>query len=155
MGLAKKIETISFLMDTFSAGRADLVDMANKIKGEWNMEENTHSLIHDAKRSELYRVIHATRAFDTGLRMFLDKFHHRGANSHSISDYVGDLQRNVTPATAFKQLPGNIAPLIQKEVTDKRNSYCHASGAFPTKGDADFVISRILHYYILVLGLEK
>lgn len=142
-------------MDTFSAGRADLVDMANKIKDEWDMEENSHLLIRDTRRLELYRVIHATRAFDTGLRMFLDKFHQRGANSHSISDYVVDLQRNVTPTTAFRQLPGNIAPMIQKEVTDKRNKYCHASGAFPTKGDADFVISRILHYYILVLGLEK
>lgn len=155
MGLAKKIETVAFLMDSFSAGRADLEDLARKIKGEWDMEEDAYTIVRDSRRAELNRVIHATRAFDTGLRMFLDKFHHRGANSHSISDYVRDLQNNVTARTGFHQLPGTLSPLIQTEVTDKRNAYCHASGAFPTKGEADFVISRILHYYILVLGLEK
>ena len=40
MGLAKKIETVEFLMDAFSAGRADLEEMARKIKGEWEMEED-------------------------------------------------------------------------------------------------------------------
>ena len=155
MGLAKKIETVAFLIDTFSAGRADLEDMARKIKGEWEMEEDAITIVRDSRRAELNRVIHATRAFDTGLRLFLDKFHHRGANSHSITDYVKDLQNNVNARTGFNQLPGTIAPLIKTEVTDKRNQYCHASGAFPTKGEADFVISRILHYYILVLGLKK
>lgn len=155
MGLAKKIETVEFLMDAFSAGRADLEEMARKIKGEWEMEEDVYSVVRDSKRQELNRVLHATRAFDTGLRMFLEKFHHVGPNSHSIMEYVNDLQRNIHPGTGFKQLDGNIAPLIKKEVADKRNSYCHASGAFPKKREADFVISRILHYYILVMGLEK
>lgn len=155
MGLSKKIETIIFQIDSFSTGRADLEDMARKIKGEWEMEEDAVIIVQDKKRAELNRVIHATRAFDTGLRLFLDKFHHRGINSHSISDYIRDLQKNVTARTGFNQLPGTVAPLIQTEVTDKRNAYCHSSGAFPTKGEADFVISRILDYYVLVLGLEK
>lgn len=155
MGLAKKIETLSFLIDSFSVGRVDLEDMARKIREEWEMEEDALTVVHDSRRAELNRVIHATRAFDTGLRLFLDKFYHRGANSHSISDYVRDLQKNVTVRTGFTQLSGTIAPLIQAEVTDKRNAYCHASGAFPTKGEANFVISRILHYFNLVYGLEK
>ena len=155
MALAKKIETLKFQLDTFSAGNHALEDMAMRIKGEWNMEEDATSVVSDGRRAQLNRVLHATRAFDTGLRMFLDKFNHRGANSHSISDYVRDLQSHVTARMGFKQLDGTIAPKIQTEVTDKRNSYCHASGAFPSKGEADFVISRILEYHNIVLGLEK
>ena len=43
MGLAKKIETVAFLMDSFSAGRADLEDLARKIKGDWDMEEDAYT----------------------------------------------------------------------------------------------------------------
>lgn len=152
MSLAKKIETINFQIDTFANGRADLQDMAWRIKGEWAMEEDATTVVHDNRRAQLNRVLHATRAFDTGLRMFLDKFGKRSANSHSISDYVGDLQRN---AAGFRQLSGTVATKIKDEVTNKRNTYCHASGAFPTKQEANFVITKVLDYYTLVLGLEK
>lgn len=60
MGLAKKIETVAFLIDTFSAGRADLEDMARNIKGEWEMEEDAFAIVRDPRRAELNRVIHAT-----------------------------------------------------------------------------------------------
>lgn len=155
MSLANKIKTIKFQIDTFASGNPALIPMANAIKAEWDMEEDAKTVVRENRRAELNRMLHATRAFDTGLRMFLDKFGHRGHNSHSITDYVGDLQRNVTARTGFRQLNGNIPPKIKAEVTDKRNSICHASGAFPTAQEADFVISRILEYYNLVLGLEK
>lgn len=155
MSLAKKIETIKFQIDGFAVGHPNLEDMARKIKGEWDMEEETTALVRDSRRAELIRVLHATRAFDTGLKMFLEKFGKRDANSHSIGDYVSDLQRNATATAGFRQLSGTIATNINKEVTQKRNSYCHASGAFPTKEEANFVISRILEYYTLVLGLAK
>lgn len=155
MTLSKKIETIKFQIDAFSTGRPDLISMANKVKSEWDMEEDSRAVVRENRRAELNRVLHATRAFDTGLKMFLEKFNHRSANSHSISDYVADLQRHVTSHTGFRQLDGSVSPLIKNEITDKRNKYCHASGAFPTNNEADFIISRILEYYTLVLGLEK
>lgn len=65
------------------------------------------------------------------------------------------MQRNVTNATGFRQLDGRYTKKIQEKVTDKRNSYVHAAGAFPTKEEVNFVISRILEYYTLVLGLAK
>ena len=151
MSLAKKIETLKFQLDSFVAGNNPLEQMAVKVKNEWDMEENSTYVVKDARRVELNRVLHSTRAFDTGLCIFLDKFGARTDSSHSISDYVRDLQRN---ATGFKQLSGEVATKIKDEVTNKRNTYCHASGAFPTKHEADFVISRILEYYTLVLGLE-
>lgn len=152
MSLAKKIETLKFQLDSFVVGNTALVQMADNIKNEWNMEEDSTLVVKDARRAELNRVLHSTRAFDTGLRIFLDKFGARTDTSHSITEYVRDLQRN---AAGFKQLSGDVATRIKDEVTNKRNTYCHASGTFPTKHEADFVISRILEYYTLVLGLEK
>ena len=155
MGLAKKIETLKFQLDTFSSGRRILEDMSAKVNVEWDMEQNATTVINDIARAQLNRVLHATRAFDTGLRLFLDKFGARSATSHSISDYVSDLQRNARPASGFNQLSGTIATSIQTEVTNERNRYCHAAGAFPTKAESDFVVGRILEYHSLVMGLEK
>lgn len=155
MSLAKKINTLKFQLDTFVAGRPDLQAKEMNIKEEWNLEEDARKVVTVARRAELYRVLHATRAFDTGLWVFLEKFHHRSPGSHSISDYVGDLQNNITATTGFRQLSGTVATKIKDEVTNKRNLYCHESGVFPTKAEANFVISKILEYYSVVLGLVK
>lgn len=155
MSLAKKINTLKFQLDTFVAGRPDLQAKETNVKEEWDMEEDAKKVVTVERRAELYRVFHATRAFDTGLWVFLEMFHHRSMGSHSISDYVGDLQRNVTAATGFRQLSGDVAAKIKDEVTNKRNLYCHESGEFPTKAQANFVVSKILEYYSLVLGLVK
>lgn len=155
MGLNKKIETLKFQLDTFTAGRRDLVGIATKVKAEWDMEEDATTVVSDITRAQLNRVLHATRAFDTSLRLFLDKFGGRSATSHSISDYVNDLQRNATATAGFNQLSGQIATNIKNEVTKERNRYCHAAGAFPSKAQANFVISRILEYHAVVMGLEK
>ena len=155
MSLAKKINTLKFHLDTFVAGRSDLQSKETNIKNEWDLEEDAKNVVTEARRAELYRVLHATRAFDTGLWIFLEKFHHRSPGSHSISDYVGDLQRNVTAATGFRQLSGDVATKIKDEVTNKRNLYCHESGEFPTKAEANFVIGKILEYYNMIFGLVK
>lgn len=155
MGLVKKIETLKFQLDTFSKGIHNLEVMSAKVKVEWDMEQNSTNVVNDNLRAQLNRVIHATRAFDTGLRLFLDKFGARSVGSHSISDYIRDLQRNAMHCSGFNQLDGTQATRIQKEVTNERNKYCHAAGTFPTNAQADFLINRILEYYSIVMGLEK
>jgi len=155
MSLAKKINTLKFQLDAFVASRPDLQAKEMNVKEEWDLEEDARKVVTVERRAELYRVLHATRAFDTGLWVFLEKFHHRSLDSHSITDYVKDLQRNVTNTTGFYQLSGGVATKIKDEVTNKRNQYCHVSGMFPTKAEANFVISKILEYYSLVLGLVK
>lgn len=142
-------------LDTFVVGRPDLVAKVVHIKEEWTYEEDAKTLISDSRRAELNRILHATRAFDTGLWVFLEKFNHRSKDSHSITDYVGDLQRGITPSTGFKQLSGAVATNIKLEVTNKRNLYCHQSGEFPNKDEVNFVIAKILEYYNIILGLEK
>lgn len=155
MGIQKKIETLKIQVDCFSAGNRTLEEMAQRVKTEWDMERDSTHVVTDSRRADWNRALHATRAFDTGLRLFLEKFSHRSESSHSIGEYVHDLQRNVTRSTGFSQLDGSTATRINDEVVKKRNSYCHSAGAFPTHGEADYLIDRILEYYLIVLGLEK
>ena len=155
MGIQRKINTLIFQVNCFCSGNRTLEEMAQRIITEWNMEQDASHVVTDSRRADWNRAIHATRAFDTGLRLFLEKFSHRSANSHSISDYVNDLQRNITSTTGFTQLSGATATRIINEVVYKRNLYCHSAGAFPTHGEADYLIDRILEYYLIVLGLEK
>ena len=124
---------------------------ARKVREEWMTMNDTDKYVSEDKRIQLYRLLHATRGFDTGLRLFLENFNKVSPNSHSISDYVADLQRN--HCAGFRQLNGNLSDQIKDEVTNKRNKYVHTSGNYPTKGESDFVISAILKYYTIVLGL--
>lgn len=155
MSIENKIKTMLFQLDLFALGNRQAESAAAKVREEWEMERNCCSVISNRDRAELNRVLHSTRAFDTGLRLFLDKFNHTSAGSHSIGSYIDDLQRNITPTTGFRQLNGNLPSKIQSEVTDKRNRYMHGAGNFPTKTEADFIVSSILKYYIIVLGLAK
>lgn len=155
MSIENKINTMLVQLDLFVSGNRQAESAAAKVRDEWMMERNCSTVISDRDRTELNRVLHSTRAFDTGLRLFLDKFNHTSSGSHSIGSYIDDLQRNITPTTGFKQLNGNIPPKIQTEVTDKRNRYMHGAGNFPSKTEADFIVSSILKYYILILGLAK
>lgn len=153
MSLRSDIDTMLFQLGVFedaSANRA-VKAKARKVWEEWMTMNDTDKYVSEDKRIQLYRLLHATRGFDTGLRLFLENYNKVSPNSHSISDYVADLQRN--HCAGFRQLNGNLSDQIKDEVTNKRNKYVHTSGNYPTKGETDFVISAILKYYTIVLGL--
>lgn len=153
MKTANKIDTLIFQMQTFAGANHVLTDMLNDIRIEYSMEEISAEVVKDRNRAQLNRVWHATRAFDTSLRMFLEKFGAMPPDAHSIGAYVIALQ-NRSSATTFKQLSGVTSQNIENEVTKKRNKYAHASNAIPTKGEANFIISKILQYTTEVYKLE-
>lgn len=155
--LEKQINTILFTNVSFCQGNHVLEAISERIRQEFEMEENAETLIGDAPRTHLYRVWHATRAFDSGLRMFLEKFGRVPAlpNQHSLGGYLNALQKGVTAASPHLQLDGNTATNIQNEVVDKRNVYAHVAGEIPTKAQANFLIGKILQYYIQIYSLEK
>jgi hypothetical protein len=155
MSLSDKIHTMLFQLDIFAIGNKQAENSAKLVAEEWEKVLDAATYIKGDNRIQLNRVLHATRAFDTGLRLFLDKYSHRSNDSCSIASYIRDLQRNVNKRTGFRQLDGKFPPLIQKEITDKRNIYMHSSGKFPSKGEANYLISDILRYYTIVLGLAK
>lgn len=153
MSLRSDIDTMLFQLGTFADASAShaVKAKARKVWEEWMTMNDTEKYVSEDKRIQLYRLLHATRGFDTGLRLFLENYNKVSPNSHSISDYVADLQRN--HCAGFRQLNGNLPDQIKSEVTNQRNLYVHTSGNYPTKGETDFIISAILKYYTIVLGL--
>lgn len=99
-------------------------------------------------------MLHSTRAFDSGLRLFIEK-HGRFGNiaTPSIGGYVHELQQK-RPGQTFKQLSGMDATNITNLITNERNKYMHSAGQFPTKAQADIVVGKILDYYQRILSLE-
>ena len=103
---------------------------------------------------QLNRVLHSTRAFDSGLRLFIEKHGRFGyIATPSIGGYVHELQQQ-RPGQTFKQLSGMDATNITNLITNERNKYMHAAGQFPTKAQADIIIGKILDYYQRILSLE-
>lgn len=154
MKLSKKIETRILENEAFACGNHVLEAIANNIAIEFEVQEDTSKKLPEDSRSNLYRVLHSTRAFDSGLRMFLEKHGRVPAEprEHSLGGYLHALQ-HLDGYTGFNQLDGNTASSIQREIVDGRNVYAHAAGKFPTKEEADYMIAQILTYYNQIYSL--
>lgn len=154
MKISKKIETRMLENAAFASGNHELEAIAHNIALEFEVQEDTLKRLPEDNRSNLYRVWHSTRAFDSGLRMFLEKHGRVPAEprEHGLGGYLHALQ-HLDGYTGFRQLDGNTASAIQSEIVDGRNVYAHAAGKFPTKEEADYMISKILTYYNQIYSL--
>lgn len=154
MGIAKQIKTLCFQLGTFVGENQDFQRKASIIEQEFELCENSSKVISEANRVQLNRVLHSTRAFDSGLRLFIEKQgRFRNIATPSIGGYVHELQQK-RPGQTFKQLSGMDATNITNLITNERNKYMHAAGQFPTKAQADIIIGKILDYYQRILSLE-
>lgn len=153
MSVAKQIKTLCFQLRAFVGENVDFQQKATIIENEFLLCEDSCKVITDVKRAQLNRVLHSTRAFDSGLRLFIEKHGRLNPNIHSIGQYVIKLQKNLA-GQKFRQLSGTDATNINNMITNERNKYMHAAGQFPTKAQADVIVGKILDYYQRILGLE-
>lgn len=143
-----------FQLETFVGENQDFQRKASIIEQEFELCENSSKVISEANRAQLNRVLHSTRAFDSGLRLFIEKqSRFRYIATPSIGGYVHELQQK-RPGQTFKQLSGMDATNITNLITNERNKYMHAAGRFPTRAQADIIIGKILDYYQRILSLE-
>lgn len=136
------------------SGNEHFLRKVDVIENEFELGESSSKCITDIQRQQLNRVLHSTRAFDSGLRLFIEK-HGRFGNiaPPSIGGYVHELQQK-KPGQTLKQLSGMDATNITNLITNERNKYMHAAGQFPTKAQADIIVGKILDYYQRILSLE-
>lgn len=153
MTIAKKISTLCFQLESSMNGNVSFLRKVDIIKNEFDLGESSTKCITDAQRQQLNRVLHSTRAFDSGLRLFLEKHGRLDGTLHSIGNYIKVLQTVRTDAR-FRQLSGTDAANINALITNERNKYMHAAGQFPTKAQADIIVGKILDYYQRILSLE-
>lgn len=154
MSIAKQIKTLCFQLNAFVGENSDFQRKASVIQHEFELCEGSCKVISEVYRVQLNRVLHSTRAFDSGLRLFLEKQGRFGfVTTPSIGGYVHELQQKRSGQT-FRQLSGVDASNIMSLITNERNRYMHAAGQFPTKAQADVIVGKILDYFQRILGLE-
>ena len=154
MTIAKKINTLCFQLESSMRGNEPFLRKVDVIKNEFDFAESSDKCITHTKRQQLNRVLHSTRAFDSGLRLFIEKQGRFGnITTPSIGGYIHELQQKRAGQT-FRQLSGIDATNITNLITNERNKYMHVAGQFPTKAQADIIIGKILDYYQRILSLE-
>ena len=141
MSRDKKIDTLMIQLQAFADPDINRLNMVRVIENEYQYCLETNKEISSNNRIYLNKVLHATRAFDSGLRLFLQKMGCIG-DAHSIGEYVTKLQNS--RSQLFRQLDGNLAVKINTEVTNKRNRFMHAAGVFPTEGEAEYLVTKTI-----------
>jgi hypothetical protein len=116
MTIAKKISTLCFQLESSMSGNETFLRKVDVIKNEFNLGESSTKCIPDPQRQQLNRVLHSTRAFDSGLRLFLEKHGRLDVTLHSIGNYIKVLQ-NVRTGDRFRQLNGTDAANINTLIT--------------------------------------
>lgn len=105
----------------------------------------------DLKR--LNQVLFASRAFDTGLRIFLECFdveiektnRHIKGYLNKLANYDGD---------SFAPLKSKVKDRIIEDVVYERNRMMHVAGKYPQPRDVDGMLSNIADYLSHVLHLK-
>lgn len=150
--IEKNIDNIMGQIDLIEIHNVDVMRLKTNVLEEWKTVKERCKSLPKGKHLELNRMLHATRAFDTGLRMFLEKHGGFRGEVPSIGGYVKDLQKK---RSSLNQLNDNVAKRIKEDVTNIRNKYMHSANSYPGKKETDQVLINILQYYTLILGLVR
>lgn len=145
--LGKRLKTISVLIDSSSAARGPL---GPRLLREQVELETTARL--SGPRRELLQVIHTARLLEGFLAAIVDKHLIPFPGPRSLGSYLKGLRDH--NRTTIKQLPPHRQLLHRRSVVDIRNVYMHTAGAFPTKKQADELLSSMHVCVADVAGLE-
>lgn len=135
--LSKRIATIDVLIKGSTvAGAAKTL---NDLDEERKQLERATSL--SSPRRELVQVLHTSRLLDS----FLAEFVRCHAIPFGPSPAMGAYLRGLRDHTrhTISRLPEHRRQLHQRRVVDVRNVYMHRAGSFPTKRQADELLSSM------------
>lgn len=151
MGKNKKLAySVALQLISMCSGDANLSMRAQAVKNEFDRVDLVDGMVSNQQQQLLNKVLHTTRAMDTGMRTFLE-INELIPSGHSMGDYLSDLRKG--KAGKFGRLNGNISKRIQEKVVDKRNRYMHAAGTFPSKGEADQIAEDVASYLQTIINL--
>ena len=148
----KKIETVTLQLLSMCGRNQVLSAKAKDVQEEFKRVITVDGIVDNQNHLMLNKVLHATRAMDTGMRTFLELYNAL-PDSHSLGAYLIQLKRG--KLNKFRQLNQGIAKRIQSGVVDKRNIYLHTSGRFPTKQEAEQLADDTLAYLQTIINLAE
>ena len=152
--MGKKItDTLAIQLAVFCEGDMALETMSEDVIAEFERVEDTERLIKDPASQRLYKVLHATRALDTGLELFLTK---KGdlpleMKNHHLRAYITRLSNS--KSGTYSKLNPHLAQAANENIVFHRNRYVHKAGKYPNNQLIKQLIPDIFSFYHLVLGL--
>lgn len=152
MGKREKKQAASVALQLLSMcnGDAGLMDKVQVVKTEFDRADSVNSMVSNQQQLMLNKVLHTTRAMDTGMKTFLE-INGVIPSGHSMGNYLSDLRKG--KIGKFGRLNGDLSQRIQNAVVDKRNKFMHAAGAYPTKSEAEQIASDVASYLQTIINL--
>ena len=146
----KLANSVALQLISMCSGNADLSLRAQAVKEEFDRIDQVNGIVSSPQQQLLNKVLHSTRAMDTGMRTFLE-INGVTPSGYSMGNYLTDLRRGRTGR--FTQLSGGLSDRIQEKVVDKRNKYMHAAGAFPSVSETAQIEADVVSYLQTILNL--
>lgn len=153
MGKRKKklADSVSLQLLSLCNGNAPLMAKAEIVHQEFDRVKDVDSLVKNQQQQMLNKVLHSTRAMDTGMRTFLELFDAMPVGQYAMGPYLSQLRKGKNGC--FGRLNGVLSDRIQKAVVDKRNKFLHAAGQYPTKAEAEQIVEDVESYLQTILNL--
>lgn len=142
--------SVALQLISMCSGDANLSSRAQAVKNEFDRVDVVDGMVSNPQQQLLNKVLHTTRAMDTGMRTFLE-INGVIPSGYSMGNYLSDLRKGKTGK--FTRLSGGLSDRIQVSVVDKRNKYMHAAGAFPSKSETDQIAEDVASYLQTILNL--
>lgn len=147
----KLAESISLQLLSMCKGNVPLTAKAEEVEREFNRVSAVDAMVSDQHQLMLNKVLHSTRAMDTGMRTFLELFGAMPNGQYSMGAFLAQLRKGKNGC--FGRLNGFLSDRIQSSVVDKRNRFLHAAGQYPTKAEADKLVGDVESYLQTILNL--
>ena len=148
----KLAESVALQLISLCKDDNNLQQKAEIVKREFDRVIEIETIIRRQPQLMLNKVLHSTRAMDSGMRTFLELFDARpDHHQFAMGPYLSQLKKGKNGC--FGRLNGDLANRIQKAVVDKRNKFLHASGQYHTKKEAEQIVSDVESYLQTILNL--
>lgn len=147
----KVADTVAIQLLSICQNKPELINQAQIVHEEFKRVYTVDNIIKNQNHLMLNKVLHATRAMDTGMRTFLELHDAMPISQYSMGAYLKALRKG--KANQFDRLNQGLAARIQQDFVDKRNVFLHAAGKFPSKREAELLVSDAISYLQTIINL--
>lgn len=143
--------TVALQLISMSKGKGEWEHSANIVRAEFEKVETVSGIVSNQDQLMLNKVLHSTRAMDTGMKTFLGIFDALEGVQKSMGGYLTRLRQG--KEHCFGRMNGGLSDRIQRDVVDKRNRYLHAAGSYPTMREAEQIARDVESYLQSIINL--
>ena len=132
--------------------------MYQHVYNEFNKITIVETKVKDPQMQRINKLLHATRALETGLETFLDLYGLVPTlmRDHTMGSYMKKLQTPPSGRNTFSKIPSHMFAKgfsNNDSIRNKRNKYLHQADQYPTAQETKVFLDDIYKFYAAVLSL--